>query len=371
MNDEASIPQQVNALLLRAWATGHSADQVALTEEAVRLADSHGDVSLTWEAREALIEAATFAGYPEKALLAFSWCLGLCDKEPDRFQEQRLLWQYKWVAADLPYFPQIERQRILDIHEDMTRRYERCGQSLQPIYKVRWLAAMRMGDREQAKAFYAKALETQRDAGSDCDACDLDDAVVFQVWGGELARAVETAKPILAGSLSCASVPHVTHACLLRPLLRLRRTDEAMRSHVRGFALVSGNRKFVDAIGDHIEFLTLTENLERAARALGENVDHALTTTDLDDRFRFYTAATLLCTRLSEEARPPAVQLPGRFPLADPSPAELQEWFATEARGLAERFDARNGNSSYVESLDEALGLLKTLRTPAPVPSDD
>ena len=127
--DDESVQQRVSEMLLKAWVLPPSVEQVSLTEEAVLLADAHGDLSLGYEARTTLIEAATFAGYPEKALVAFSWCLAQCDRDPERFDEQRLLWQYKWVAADLPYFPQISRQRIHEVHEDMERRYLRCGQS--------------------------------------------------------------------------------------------------------------------------------------------------------------------------------------------------------------------------------------------------
>ena len=43
----------------------------------------------------------------------------------------------------------------------------------------------------------------------------------------------------------------------------------------------------------------------------------------------------------------------------------------SEARALAVRFDTRNGNESYAENLEESVGLLDTLRTSAPIPSDD
>ncbi len=362
-NYEATI----NELLLRAWSLGNSAEQVALAEEAARLADTHGDVALAWESREVLIEAATFSGYPEKALLAFTWCLGQCDRDPERFDERRLLWQYKWVAADLPYFPQIEKQRILEIHDDMSRRYERCGQSLQPIYKVRWLAAMRMGERELAEEYYRKTRDTPRDVGSDCDACELDDQVAYQVYTEDFERALSTAKPILDGRMTCASVPHVTYASLLLPLLRLDRVEEAARLHRLGFPLISDCRKFIDAVANHIEFLTLTNNLEKATRTASNGLGPALSTTDLDDRFEFYRSSLQLCRRLQEAKDTPPLRLPANFPLTAPTPSELHQWFEREARDLAKRFDTRNGTTAYADSLAEGLSLLDSLSRPYPI----
>lgn len=365
--DENNYEATVNALLLRAWSVGNSAEQVALAEEAARLADTHGDVGLAWEAREVLIEAATFSGFPEKALLAFTWCLGQCDREPERFDERRLLWQYKWVAADLPYFPQVEKKRILEIHDDMTQRYGRCGQSLQPIYKVRWLAAMRMGERELAEEYYRKTRDTPRDVGSDCDACELDDQVSYQVYSKDYERALATAKPILDGAMTCASVPHVTYASLLLPLLRLGRVEEAMRLHRVGFPLVSDCRKFIDAVANHIEFLTLTENLEQATRVVSNGLGAAITTTDLDDRFEFFRSSLLLCSTLEGAQDAPNFRLPASFPLSAPTVAELREWFEREALDLADRFDTRNGTTAYGDSLAEGRALLETLIQPYPI----
>jgi hypothetical protein len=364
---EDSYESAVNELLLRAWSLGNSPEQVAVAEEAARLADTHGDVGLAWEAREVLIEAATFSGFPEKALLAFTWCLGQCDRDPERFDERRLLWQYKWVAADLPYFPQVEKRRILEIHDDMARRYERCGQSLQPIYKVRWLAAMRMGERDLAEEYYRKTQDAPRDVGSDCDACELDDQVAYQLYTEDYERAFATAKPILEGDMTCASVPHVTYASLLLPLLRLGRIEEAVRLHRVGFSLVSDCRKFVDAVANHIEFLTLTRNLEQAARIVSNGLGAAIATTDLDDRFEFFRSSLLLCLSLEGSKDAPSVRLPGNFPLSAPTATELRQWFEREAQDLAKRFDTRNGTTAYADSLADGRSLLETLIRPYPI----
>jgi len=56
--------------------------------------------------RQELIEAATFGGMEDRALIAFSWCLAQSDKDADRFPEQDLLWgKYKWILAGITDFP--------------------------------------------------------------------------------------------------------------------------------------------------------------------------------------------------------------------------------------------------------------------------
>src|SRR4028119_2137094 len=122
-------------LLGRAYDFEHGDQQIALTEEAVRLADIHGDLDLQIEAKMALVEAATFGGAPEKALVAFSWCLGQYDKNPDLISEYDLLWKYKWIVGHADAFPQISKIQIDGLLSDMTARYQRAGVSLRPIHQ--------------------------------------------------------------------------------------------------------------------------------------------------------------------------------------------------------------------------------------------
>ena len=54
--------------------------RVAMLEEAVREADLCNDAQLGFEARTELVEAATFSGLREKAMVAYSWCLAHYDR---------------------------------------------------------------------------------------------------------------------------------------------------------------------------------------------------------------------------------------------------------------------------------------------------
>lgn len=369
---DPSYQDQVHDLLRRARHLDTGDERVDLTEEAVRLADVHGDLSLGFEARDELISAATFSGYPERALVAFSWCLAQCDREPERFHERRMLWKYKWVAAHLPYFPQITKARIHEVHEDMTRRYERCGQSLQPVFKIRWQAARRMGDAESARAFYRESELLERDWGSDCRACDLNDRIRYLLFTEQLEAAIEAASPILEGRLGCAEIPHATLAMLLQPLIRLGRHAEATGYHRRGYRMVRGNREFVDSIADHLEFLVLTDNLAPALQVFEEHVRLVLDVQDLDDRFQFFRASLLLFTRLAaEERKERKLRLPPAFPphRADDTyhVPDLRAWFEEATGALADRFDARNQNDAFRQDLAAALRDLTELGGPYPL----
>src|SRR5262245_33567715 len=111
--------------------------QVALFEQAVQLADLHQNIPAGFETRMRLIDAAMVAGQPQLMLVAFSWCLSQCDRFPEEFNGEALLWKHRWVVFSLPLFPQVSREQILASLEDMTQRYRRAGSTLRAVHLLR------------------------------------------------------------------------------------------------------------------------------------------------------------------------------------------------------------------------------------------
>ena len=72
---ESGASEQVYQLLGESYGLEDGDAQIALCEEAVRLADLKGDLKLQYAAREVFIRACIFGGASEKALVAFAWLL--------------------------------------------------------------------------------------------------------------------------------------------------------------------------------------------------------------------------------------------------------------------------------------------------------
>jgi hypothetical protein len=104
--------EQVEALLAQARRTKNYDVRIRLAEEAVRLADLHNDEWLAFKARGVLVEAGTFGGCPDKALVAFTWRRARVRKAPERFDRMLLLWEQKWVVARLTSFRHMPLQRV-------------------------------------------------------------------------------------------------------------------------------------------------------------------------------------------------------------------------------------------------------------------
>lgn len=353
----SAADDRLNELLSQSYELEEGPSRVSLLEAAVNEADSLADVERGYETRMELIHSATFSGYHEKALVAFAWCLSQADEDPQRFDEESLLWQYKWVLDSIPAFPQVTREQIARMQQDFERRLLRLGYSPRPAYYLRWSNAMRMGRWEELSGDVEQWRSAPRDDLADCLACECNKCVELCVRRGQDEAALHEAAPILDGRQSCAEIPHVTLAILLRPLLRLKRLDQAARLHRQGYRLIATNREFAGRIAEHLLFLVRARKLEKAARLFERHLPWALETANLDNRFLFYSAAELFLESAEAGKRWPNAcrHLPDE--LAGLDSAGLADWFRSQAADLAAQFDRRNGNAYYAEQLQDARRL--------------
>ncbi len=325
---------------------GHA--KLQLLEEAARIADSLGEVEAGYEIRGEIVETASFSGFPRTALVAFSWQLGQFDKNPEMYDEWNLLWSYKWVLGYIASFPEIERSQIDELLEDMRRRYLEFGYSDYTYHYYKFVIAMDYGELDVAEQALNQLKTMQRDDLSDCDACEQTEFVDFWVQRGNDEKALEMAKPIMKGKMSCAEVPHVTLPKILMPLYRKGDQAEADRWEKKSYKLVHDNTDFVMAIGEHIGYLTITDPY-RALELFEKHVHW----TDLNeapiDKMLFHAYASGMFKRLAQETVQFNVKLPSSYPHPEHATDvnRLAEHYSELATTVAGQLDRRNGNSYY------------------------
>ena len=343
---------QIDDLLDQARWMEHGPAQAALVEQAVRLADEHADLEAGFRARLDYISAATFSGWHDQALVAFSWCLAQSDREPEKFSEFQLLWPYKWIIGEALAFPHISLAQIDGLLKDMEARYQKAGSTLRAVHMLRQDVAEHVGDKKAAAQHGKRMDRAPRDWLSNCAACEVDGRVGSLIFQGKYAAAVTAAGPILAGFSRCAEVPQRTYAKLLIPLLRLGRVEEAADLYRQGYRAISRNPKFLYYWGSHLTFLALTGNQAAAVKMLQKHLPDALASVSLSSRFYFYLAGRLLCGQLVRAGTAelklklpdgvPVAAEKGRVPLA-----KLGDWFREAAKEIAAKFDARNGTTAF------------------------
>ncbi len=349
-------------LLHEASELGEGDEQISAIEEIVRRADLAGELRLQYRAREAFVRACIFGGAADKALVAFAWLLTQFDQHPGRFDEWAILWKYKWILANVCSFPSISKARIYEMLDDLAARSRSAGYGLRAATNLSYRAERFWDDRERAVELFNQMRELPRDSLSNCGACETDERVSFSTYVGDDPGALSQVEAIVSGRQKCGSVPHRTYANLLLPLIRLGRWNEAASFHQIGYDLISNNKTYLDKVGDHIIFLVLSQNFEKAIALVEKHFSWTLLNRDVLSRFRYFRAAWLLFGLLSEKREGRIdLKMPRTFPLHSRTglydPAALANWFQEKATAIAKRFDERNGTDAFAILMDKTLGL--------------
>lgn len=353
---------ELEELLRRALDLDDGDEQISTLEEAVRIADIVGDLEFQYGAREGFVRACIFGGAADKALVAFAWLLAQFDKHPGKFDQWAILWKYKWIVAQVCNFPNISKVRIYEMLDDLSARSQAAGYGLRAVTNHRYRAEKFWDNREKAVEYFHKMQEFPRDDLNNCPACETDERVSFSIYSGNDERAVELAQPILNAREKCGSVPHRTYANILLPLVRLGRQREAVLYHQIGYGLIRNNKTFLDKVGDHLIFLSLTRNFERAIALVEKHYPWTEQNRDVLCQFRFFRASWLLFEMLAEQRKGSLeLKLPRSFPLYSDSghydQTRLAAWFKQKATEIARRFDERNETDFFARTLDQTLSL--------------
>ncbi|MEK4277363.1 MULTISPECIES: hypothetical protein [unclassified Paenibacillus] len=340
-------------LMDEAYGLPNGPAKLGMLEEAARVADVNGMEEEAYEARSEIVETATFCGYPMKALIAFSWQLGKFDQQPEEYDEETLMWSYKWILGKMPDFPEISREKILELLEDFGRRFKSYGYSERSYWYYRFRIFMDFGELEEAGRSYDRFRTMDRDFMSDCEACEQDEIMRYFLLKGDDEKVLEAAQPILKGRMSCAEIPHLTLSEILMPLYRLGRTAEADKHQTKGYRLIKGQNDFVQSFAEQMDYLTRT-NPAKGIDVLEETLVFAADHEDPYAKMLFYARAASLLRRWAEESPEYRLRLPASFPYeGDPGDLlKLADYFAEHAQTASAKFDQRNGNH-HVSSLIE------------------
>ncbi|ASA20496.1 hypothetical protein [Paenibacillus donghaensis] len=337
-------------LMERAYELPEGRAKLAVLEEAVRAADSLGDIDAGYEARSEIVESGIFNGYPMKVIVAFSWQLGQFDKEPERFDDFTLLWSYKWIADKVACFPEVPREQIDNLLEDLKKRYLEFGYNERTYYYYKSLVHGQYGELEESARYMEKFKSMDADEMANCDACEQNREVEFNVMVGRDELALKAARPILDGTMTCGEVPHVTLSMLLLPMHRLGQAKEAEKIQKQGYRLIKTNREFLLQIGEHIRYLALTDPF-KGLELFEHHVAHSLDHENPYDIMMFNAYSARLFRQLAKETVAFQVKLPAGYPHPEHATdvAALAAYLQQQALSTATRLDHRNGNSYYTD----------------------
>ena len=351
MNSE-DIEEQIEDILYESYDLPNSDTKIAMLEQAISLSDEINHVYYGYATRTELIEAATFGGYREKALVAFSWCLAQWDKDPEIGDEYDLLWKFKWVLDHLSSFPQVSLSQIREMIEDFEQRLTKLDFSPRPAHYLHWALMIRMGYLEEAEEYIEKWKNSARDELADCEACECDKYTEYLYSTRQFEQQIEQVAPILDGKLTCAEIPHFTYAGILKPLIHLNRMEEAAKFHKLGYKMIKSDKDFVSIIPDHLFYLIAIHEYDSALRILEIHFPWVAETTDKQAQMDYFLAASLLFEHLQDKSSL-KLRMPKKWDCYLPdgvySPKDLLMYFQEQTEELESQFNERNGNRYSTE----------------------
>lgn len=337
---------------------GRNAGAERLLAEAERT----GQAAFVVEGLIHLLQTYNFSSEQDKMFVPFARLLRMWDERPEDFDEEdthRLFWMFKWVSSgmtDQPHIPLAAMEKWL---AEMERRYRLAGHSERAVRQAEYHIAEHVGDDARAARAYAAWRAAERDATSDCHACELRGQGSWEAGHGDDAAALELWAPVLGGVHTCAHEPHATLAESLLPLLRLGRVDEARANHLRGHRMVRRMESMRFAFARHVEFCALTGNEARGLELLAERPAYLADRGEPSSLMAYLAVTALLTRRLADLGlgADPVVGPPGAGGVAgrEWTVAELGAYAEREALALAGRFDARNGTAAVSAGVRERM----------------
>lgn len=335
--------------------------QVNALENAIRLADASGDLENAFDARLELVRCGTFSGYQDKAMVAFSWCLAQSDKDPERFNPNLLLWKYKWILGNVYCYPQVKREKIFQLQDDFESRLLANGYTLNSVLCLRWKVAMRMGDFERAKEYYAKWKEVPRDSLSDCKACVQNSVCAYLGLIGNYKESAEAAVKLLDGRMVCSVIPQFTYGHMVPTFLRLGRVEELKQNQSKWYKSVKDGQNYITPVSKMMMLAVAFEQNSKAISMFERHAPWAAESTSVNEQFMFFSAAAASFKRMADSETSIRLTVPDSFDFKrnddEYQCTELAQWFHARATLLADQFNQRNGNDYFSKLIanDESL----------------
>jgi hypothetical protein len=333
--------------------------KLALVQRAADIADSHQELELAFEVRKTLLGVCLGADACDLMLVTFTWCLAQHDHDPERFSAHRILWEFRWVVSSLCTFPQITREKIEEMKQEMARRYQLAGASPRSFWLMCRKMAADMGDVNEAVRVDRFFRRSPIDWLTDGHETEQGFEITYRLLRNQHDKALEAAEIFLTRKIRSDHFEGQACADVLLPMLRAGRAAEAMPFHRRGYKLRSRQIRHLDSIAKHIAFLALTDNLPRAVRLFEKHLAEAMKTSNAYNRMRFLIDTLPLLDRLKKSGKSAVkLRLPSGCPLSangvTHSVAEVRKWMHATAADLAHTFDRRNGNDYYSKRLAAA-----------------
>ena len=334
----------------------HGAPRLRALKKAIQAADEAGNAEWGFRFRDRCMHDSIFDSDIVDAMVTFPEMIRLYDSseelQADDEYRDKLMWGFKWIIGNASDFTHITLEQINGFMEEFKSRLERYGYSMRPYYYLREKLSAetkRMLPEPEYQAYRKEPEDTLKD----CKACEASHDVNIQLLFDHRAEAEKLSEPLFSGELHCAEIPQNTYANWIDFDIRTGDYGHARKLAKRLYPMVRYETAMLREIGS---LMHLYAHLDRqiGTTVFRQNLSKYMDSRNHYQRFRFAAGAYRLFKEIRQEHF--NLILPQEFPLYNDEhryeSAVLRDYFYEEAKTLAEKFDARNGNSGFMDFLN-------------------
>ena len=333
----------------------HGAPRLRAIKKAVQAADEAHNDEWSFRFRARCLNESTFESDDVDAMILFPEMVAIYDRNEELQADDEyfyeLMWSYKLVIENAQNFYHVPLTQIEAFLEDFRQRLEKAGRSLRTYYYMRENVSEQTGNLLPAEE-YGKYRDYPADDLKDCTACETSHDVRIALLLNQPERAREIGKPIFSGEQHCGEVPETTYAAWIEYDIRKGDFGDARKLGKRLYPMVRNRMDMLREIGTLLHLYSLID-FQTGTTVFRHELRNFLNCRNHWMRLHFAIGAHRLFAHMRMESV--GLVLPQEFPLWNAEhhyeTKQLRDYFYEEAKTLAEKLDARNGNTVLTDFL--------------------
>lgn len=334
----------------------HGVPRLRAIKKAIQAADEAGSDEWSFQFRKIALRESTFESDDVDAMIMFPEMAALYDRSEELQEDDEnfhgLMWSYKYIIANALCFHHISLQQIEFFMEDFKKRLEAAGRSLRTYYYMREINSRHIGNLLPAEE-YGKYHEYPTDDLKDCNACEVSHDVRMALIFDQLEKAKQYSKQIFSGEMQCAEVPETTYDEWIAYDIRKQNFGDARKLAKRQYPMIRNRMEMLCEIGTLLHLYGIIDR-QIGTTIFRHELRNYLSCRNHWERLHFSMGAYRLFDHMQMESF--SMILPQEFPLWNSEhryeTKKLRDYFYDEAKSLAEKFDARNGNTKLMDALN-------------------
>lgn len=338
------------------WAPDETKEQLNILQKAVNLIDANNiKTDLAIEIKLDYIKCATFCNFAKLALPHFSWVLNLTDTKDGSFSSWRILWQYKWMVADLYCHSTFPKAKLLELLEDMKKRFLKFSNDQYVIYDYSYKVYDALG-MEKEKAENKEKLLSSEGGGmlSDCQACVTNNILKILFYDSAFKEFLEVGDSIIRGKETCGSVPKYTNIRIALSYIFVENDyKKAEKFAKKADKTITTSENFLAICSHSIAYNLIIKNYAQAIKLANRQMSIYFSPVNDWGKMDFSRSIILLTQALQKEdikwkALPRLPELNN----SDKNISTLDfmhSFFKADYERIIFEFDSRNGNNFFSE----------------------